>query len=366
MLKRRILETALLLSALALLVVAPVVAATVWDPQPLDEQAAPVPIVVTVGTAVTTNRTPGVAEVIAVEGRSIGWSAPSGLPGVVTDVWIAANDAVDTGTRMFRISGQEVVAYVASAPFHRALTRGDTGPDVAQLSQMMVDLGYLVDIGPAPDRYGVQLASAVLEFNAQHRDPDPRSTVFDPATVLWVGPEAPVVGNVMLRPGVVGIEPNQVVFDTAVQIEAVSVSALPDRVNPAADPTDSFSYTFTWNGLRFDISANGTELAAHETERFAAMTAGHAGPDSTEVEGTIELVTPREVLTVPASALLESSESCLLKARDDAEPPYSPNDFDPVPVSVVGGDLARTYVDANVEGAQVLANPAQIPNSKTC
>jgi membrane fusion protein, multidrug efflux system len=119
-----------------------------------------------------TNLPPGTAQVTRQTLREtdevsgdLGFGTPTALPGwlagVITSVPLAA-DLVTRGRAVYRVDNAPVVLMYGSVPAYRALGPGVEGPDVRQLEDNLVALGYggmTVD-----DRYTAATARAVTRW----------------------------------------------------------------------------------------------------------------------------------------------------------------------------------------------------------
>jgi hypothetical protein len=53
-----------------------------------------------------------------------------------------SGDQIGCGGVLYRVNNKPVVLLCGSTPAYRALSQGDSGPDVAELNANLVDLGY--------------------------------------------------------------------------------------------------------------------------------------------------------------------------------------------------------------------------------
>lgn len=350
-------------SALAVLVAVPLLLVFWWQPRPLAEQASPVPLVVPVGSATTTDRTPGYGTVFRSEGREVRWSAPQGAEGVVTEVGLTEGQIIATGSHVLTVGSSRLLAYESPAPFHRPLSLGAQGLDVRQLGELMVELGLMTGLSDQPDIFDSTLEAAVGVFNQMvGGSSEPLS--FDPASAVWIGASSSTVGVVHIEAGDVGLSPGNPIFDTARIVESVGIGAASGHSNPATGSSEHETYVFLWNGERFELTSDGSQVADHELDRFAEALAEYEDANGVltggmGLDGTIELAQPRHVSTVPASALLAGSGSCVLAALSP-DPNAPIEEFTPLAVTVLGGDLTRTYVAGELDDMSVLANPSQL------
>lgn len=101
----------------------------------------------------------------------------------------AVGDVVRCGQVLYRVSEEPVVLLCGSTPVYRALTEGDSGPDVTELNRSLVALGYATrsELDPASDYYGAATADAVQRFQ-DHLGVDQTGSVALGAAVALPGP----------------------------------------------------------------------------------------------------------------------------------------------------------------------------------
>lgn len=87
---------------------------------------------------------------------SVSDRAPDGQ--MVTMLPIEAGQAVRPGSVVAEISGRPVIFLDALLPMYRDLEPGDSGPDVKQLTEVLVDLGYL---SVSTEVYGPEVSAGV-------------------------------------------------------------------------------------------------------------------------------------------------------------------------------------------------------------
>jgi hypothetical protein len=74
-----------------------------------------------------------------------------------------AGDKVDCGHALHRVDDNPVLPLCGSTPAYRSLSKGDRGPDVAELNANLVDLGYATRarLDPSSDSFTPETASAL-------------------------------------------------------------------------------------------------------------------------------------------------------------------------------------------------------------
>lgn len=82
--------------------------------------------------------------------------------GTVTAVAVDPGEEVDTGHLLYRVDERPVLIARGDIPAFRAMSRGTNGGDVAQLQQLLIDLGYYT--GPLDGVFGASVQSAVRSW----------------------------------------------------------------------------------------------------------------------------------------------------------------------------------------------------------
>lgn len=85
---------------------------------------------------------------------------------VVTGLFVEEGDAVNNGDRVIEVSGRPIFVFEGRVPATRTLEFGDTGPDVVQLEQALVALGY--GVGAHDGIYDGALVSGLSAFYADN------------------------------------------------------------------------------------------------------------------------------------------------------------------------------------------------------
>src|SRR5262249_49616014 len=78
-------------------------------------------------------------------------------------------DKVDCGTVLYRVDDEPVLLLCGSTPAYRSLSKGDSGPDVAQLNANLVHLGYGTRalLERSSDRFSSETASALEQLQSK-------------------------------------------------------------------------------------------------------------------------------------------------------------------------------------------------------
>jgi hypothetical protein len=80
-----------------------------------------------------------------------------------------AGDRVDCGAVLYRVDAEPVWLLCGSTPAYRSLSKGDRGPDVAQLNANLVHLGYATraQLDPSSHRFSSETASALEKLQSK-------------------------------------------------------------------------------------------------------------------------------------------------------------------------------------------------------
>lgn len=268
------------------------------------------------------------------------------LSGVVTAV---GGGDVDVGDLLFEVGGTPVVAVQGERPFHRDLSPGAEGEDVAQLQQALADLGY-ADAEP-DGRLGDQTAAAVRRWQ--------EDLGLTPSGVVRLGE----VAALRVLPSAVSID------------EAIALGARVNGGEPAVRaPTGERSFVLVLAQNQQALIPVGATVTIpygeHEWEAVVASSATDAqlgqvemeliAPDGGAVCGqdcdvlpadealtilsTVIAVPPVEGLGAPAAAVRSRADASTYVLLDDG----SEQD-----VTVLGAGQGMVVLDGVVEGQLV-------------
>jgi len=327
------------LAALIPLGVGAVVALLIASNSPLESAAKPAPLV---GAIETAQRSGQVNVGIKVEFTEA-LSPATQASGTITSLSVLPGDKVDTGTRLMDVNAQAVVAYVAESPLYRDIARGLTGPDVTTAQALLTAWGY--DTGGADGKAGVATEKAIKAFNlANGYGKD--NTVLSLASLVWVGTAPVTVGTMSVHLGD-QVGAGTALFTTTAALAAITVAEPPGM-------TSDGDLELVVGDLSTPYVAGSGRVT--EPEAVAAMVASLG--TATEGLGTLQLVTPTTVATVPSSAVVTDAagRTCIFASETAA----------PTLVAPTGGSLGTIDLDPSLAGTPVLLNPRDVRGDLTC
>lgn len=269
--------------------------------------------------------------------------------GTITSIEFSEGELVDNGTVLFSVDLRPVVVAEGSTPSFRDLRQGSSGPDVRQLQQMLVALGYL---RLEPDsRFGPLTDQAVRAWQ--------RGTGFDVDGVVRAGD----VMYATALPARVQLA-DEVVIGARITPGTVTAAVMSDEPEFELELTDA-TMTPT-SGMAVDVHGPGaqpwpatiTDLVAEDgqsTPSSAVLTSTDDGPicghecDLVPAGGTtypaeVELVPSRTGPVVPLSAVgTDAGGDEFVRALDGAR----------IPVDLLIADGSRAVVDGIEPGDRI-------------
>ncbi len=328
----------------AITLLAPLVALGVFalraaTQSPLESADSPAPLI---GTVASAQRSRDVTVAIAIEYSDA--LAPSAqAAGTATSVYVSPGDVVKTGTKVASVNDARLVAYASPTPLWRNLYRGSSGADVKVAQRLMASFGYYS--GPIDGKAGYGTEKAFKAFNGANGY-GATNGVLALGSVVWIGPGPVTVADVSLAAGD-AVSPGTAIFTTTSSLADVKVteSASLDRDNPVELVVGDVATPYQVGSERVT-----------DPEAVAAI-ADSLGT-ATEGTGTIRLVTPMTVGTIPASAAVSGAtgSTCVFPSVDGAA----------VRIDPIGGSLGTIDVDPSLIGQPVLVNPREVREDLSC
>jgi hypothetical protein len=266
---------------------------------------------------------------------------------LVTDVSAGPGDTVDNGDAVVTIDGIPRLAYRSRSPLHRLMRTGDVGADVLTLEYLLNELGWL-DEDP-DDVYSYATAEAARDFARTQGIIRPDGT-FDPAWVVWIGEQPFEIAEVLAKRGYPAPAPGTDLLLGPQRIDSVGITS------PNGDELDL-------TGKRVIVAADqhlrlvGGTIPSDELARLSRLLSS----ETTELIGTLELLEPREVFILPATAIVADSDGglCVFVQSGGS---YASR------IVTLGGGRASTVeiLDGLGIGDLVLVNPGDVLEEPRC
>jgi hypothetical protein len=184
-----------------------------------------------------------------------------------------AGDKVDCGAVLYRVNDHPVLLLCGSTPAYRSLSKGDSGPDVAELNANLVHLGYATraQLDPSSDRFSSETASALEKLQSKLGEDQTGSLKLGQAVLL---PESVRIAEVTGEPGGSAQPGAQVLYATSDTPE-VQVNLDPARQGEVK------------NGDRAQVTLPGNRSVTGKVDRLGRVAQVPAGQDNNAGGATI-------------------------------------------------------------------------------
>jgi len=263
--------------------------------------------------------------------------------GTLTALKIAPGTEVKTGTVVGSVNNRKLVAYASKAPLFRDIHKGLKGADVKTAQQLLKDLNFYT--GSVDGNADATTEKSIKAFNKHYGWGKDNST-FALASLVWVGQAPVAVSEVSVTLGS-SVSPGTELFKTTASLAAIVVAETPNL------PTEG-DVTLTVNGVTVPYVVGSGAVTEPDAVAQIAATMG----TTTEGVGTVALVSPQVVGTVPSSAVVsdESGATCIF--ADVTAGPFA--------VTPLGGTLGTVDLDESLVGQAVLTNPRDVREDLAC
>jgi peptidoglycan hydrolase-like protein with peptidoglycan-binding domain len=239
---------------------------------------------------------------------SASWSTTrtlfAGSDGIVTSVLHEAGALADAGDVLATIDLEPVVIAEGAVPMFRTLERGMTGPDVAQLQELLRSMGFLD--GPADGAFGPVTEAAVKRW--QRSIGASQDGIVDPGALLFVA-GLPVRLEVSAIVGArigAGSDLARVLGERPAFVATISPSQRAElATGMTVEITGPEGETWPAELGPFEAQPDGRYQAPLSGALCGDACDGIAVAGETALTGSIELVPETEGLVVPTSALVE-------------------------------------------------------------
>lgn len=318
--------------------------------KPAQVFSAPIPIVVAIRADV---------EPTEFDGRLTLESTPSTRvnssgEGLITKLELSAGDRLSQGAPVLQVDGRDRLAFQATTPLYRPLSVGAIGTDVADLQTFLLQAGFYA--GQVNGQFDASLRDAVRLFARWFGYGD-RLSEFQPAWVIWIGPEPATVEEVLTSAGAFVSQHGPL----------LTLQPPPPRLLASTDPGVPASAldgaTAVVNGTDIGIVRGGEVVDVTDQMIGSAFSsdADENGSEPTSVEAVFRSHETTPVEIVPASAVVAIDGSTCIWIKVGTS-------FEPRPVVVLDGSLGSAVLQANsnADDGEVLANPMEVLATWRC
>jgi len=263
--------------------------------------------------------------------------------GIITTLGIGLGSEATTGTRLMDVDARGVVAYEADAPLFRDIVRGINGADVTSAQKFLTQTGF--PAGIADGKAGAATVKAIKAFNLAYGY-GKNNPVLSLASLVWVGTGPATVNEMSVHLGD-QVAPGTALFKTGSVLAAITVAEPPGTLA-------SGDWVLTVGGVTVPYEPGSSRITDSDSVAAIAATLGTA----TEGVGTLQLVTPITVASVPSSAVVTDSAGriCIFASAESS----------PIPVEPTGGSLGTIDLDPSLVGQPLLFNPREVRKDLTC
>ncbi|MDR2566573.1 MAG: hypothetical protein LBC97_11085 [Bifidobacteriaceae bacterium] len=276
--------------------------------------------------------------------------------GTVTGVDARPGDVLANGQSLLRVDGIARLALVTDQPFWRFLGPGDLGADVLMLNQALAALGLG---GSEGEDWTASTSRGVQDLQSKRLGIAKPNLVdgFDPAWVIWL-PEADTrLGEVGVTVGSPAPAAGEPVATGRQSLTGAELRDLEGNVPPLDDEQPWVFETSAPEGA-FDLE--GSALP----QDVLVLLQEQVAPGAESVAGVARYKTPREVVSVPTTAVLAQGERTCVWTQPGSGRSGRPRG---VPVDVVSGNATATFVATPLDQTVgILVNPAALPDLPPC
>lgn len=285
----------------------------------------------------------------------------SSAAGTITTVPLRTGDQLADGQVVFTVDMRPVIAATGIVPAYRDLSVGDEGPDVRQLQQLLVSLGFLTE-AEADGHFDAATRRAVQRW--QHSVAVTDDGTVRRADLLFV-PHLPARVEVSdelsvgapATPGMTAIEALGAVPTFSVELAAEQAATV-----PTSGKVDVVSADHTWPAQITDARTADGRLVLSLTGADGGAVCGDecgdvpAGGGSSVIHVELELTPAATGPTVPVSAIGTDPTGHTFVTTDSGVR---------IPVSVVSSDGGVAVVDGLAVGTTVQLFAPQGAASRT-
>ncbi len=281
--------------------------------------------------------------------------------GTVTRIYAQPGQTLTTGSGIAAINGVGVIAAHSPDPFHRPIARNATGPDVAALNDILVQLGLLTADPPPAETATLATVTAIRALESILGVENPTG-VFLPAYFVWLPNPTFELLELHLTRGTAAPSPGSTLAISAASLTNAAVSpiqagGIPGQGGGRLELHPEVEWVLDFSGQEFPVDPLTSAIAPE-----ALATLAELFPDQrTDFRATVRRAEPLDTAAIPSSAVMSNSAGRLCVWVPAGQ------EFTAVPVEVVGSRLGVTTLASGVAaGEPVLANPSQVLESPAC
>ncbi len=293
-----------------------------------------------------------------------------GWQGLVGEVFAEVGSPMRNGLDVASVNGIVRRLVTTDVPFHRSISAGAEGRDVAQLQNYLVDAGYLEHLPSDPLTYHRRTSSALRRLSKEIGIQPPVSD-FDPAWFIWAPPGFEItVDELNLHVGVAAPAPGEVIASSAptVHSHAFNSGGVPAQLDGEwriefAEPSLQDLRLITTNGQLDDEAL----LLVLREYRNADGDVDNTSESLVELTVAATEVRESQLLRAPAGAVrpsLDGSKLCLFVRDEEAA-----RGWRPIFIEVAEAPGSAVYVSSEeyeLSSQTVLFNPTQILDGSLC
>ncbi|MDR0504980.1 MAG: hypothetical protein LBG70_04135 [Bifidobacteriaceae bacterium] len=346
--KQRRLSNLLTVTALLLLVAGPVAAGWIgWQiADHVDHEASTAtPVILAISQEERTGLQPATAGLTWADGPTL--LAPA-WEGLVSNVKMEPGRKVKDCQTVATVGGIKRLAIHTARPFVRLLQNNSIGQDVAALNQVLKRLKLPNSPG---SKWTAQTTQGVKELRKRLGAPAlSDQEIFDPSWFVWLPSKSFPISTVALTVGKPAQAVGEAIANGPKRLTAVRL--VDSKSEPIVLDTEHQWVLQVYQNPAIPITS--TELTDPATLKLVAKA---ADSEQEAITAEVRWATSMTGFRLPAAAVLTdpTGSTCVLRQTVERS-----DQFETVPVKVLDGGFAATYVDgALAQNDQIVTNPAQ-------
>lgn len=276
--------------------------------------------------------------------------APPGLTGLVQAVQVKPGASLEDGKPIATIGGIERIGVASAVPFSRTLQHGQSGPDVAQLNQVLRSRELPASEG---GRFDDATERGVIALSKHLGSPG--TAVFDPSWFIFIPKDATAVTKVAIQPGMPAPTDGEPILDLAPGLIAASWADPNDTTGAggAAAPDLASGARLIVNGTPVgDLTGKNADGSGLVGAAILGKLASLLPPDAETADGVVVSAAPAGSSTIGAASIYtdDTGQTCV---RWRATPTSAAHHAKIALVDSVGGDAVVTGLPDRATRVQV-------------